>query len=84
MGMQVQGVVYGKQIELDHETGLPQGAVVIVNIQPVSLTLEEKRRLVDSLCGVWKNDASIPSVFAEIERQRAMTVPRRVDFDVAP
>jgi len=83
MMMQVQGVVHGKQIELTRETGLPQGAVVMVNIQTLPLTIEQKRQLADSLCGVWQNDPSIPAVFAEIERQRAQAVPRKVDFDVA-
>ncbi len=83
MVMRMQGTIRGKQIELDRETGLPSGSVVTVNIEPRSLTLEEKRRMVDALCGTWAGDASILSIFAEIERQRSITMPRETSFDVA-
>ncbi len=76
--MQMQGIIRGKQIELEREAGFPSGLTVIVNIQPKPLTLEEKRRLVDSLCGAWADDSSLWPIFAEIERQRAITIPREV------
>lgn len=79
----VQGTIRGKQIELERETGLPAGSIVTVNIQPRPLSLEEKRRLVDLLCGAWAGDATIPSIFAEIEQQRHTATPREVNFDVA-
>jgi hypothetical protein len=83
MVAQLQGVIHGKQIELEHETGLPYGSSVTVRIQPKPLSLEEKRRLVDTLCGVWADDSSLKSIFAEIEQQRALTTPREVNFHVA-
>ena len=32
--MQIQGIIRGKQIELEREVELPSGSAVIVNIQP--------------------------------------------------
>jgi hypothetical protein len=82
--MQMQGIIRGRRIELEREPELPTGSVVLVQIQPKPLTLEEKRRLADALCGAWADDPSIPSVFEEIERQRMVTVPREVVFDATP
>jgi len=70
MVVQVQGVIKGKQIELEHETEFPSGQVVIVKIEPKPLTVEEKRQLVDALCGVWADDESLKPIFEEIEQQR--------------
>ena len=81
--MQIQGIIRGKQIELEREVKLPSGSAVIVIIQPKPLALEEKRRLVDLLCGAWADDASLWPIFAEIEHQRTNATPREVDFDVA-
>jgi hypothetical protein len=80
---QMQGVIDGKHIELECETGLPVGTTVIVRIQRKSLTLQEKRRWVDRLCGAWADDPSLKPIFAEIERQRALTMPREVNFHAA-
>jgi len=84
MVLQAQGTIRGRQIELDRETGLPAGSSVIVRIESVPLALEEKRSLADSLCGAWAGDASLEAIFAEIEQQRAATLPREVSFNVAP
>jgi hypothetical protein len=79
----LHGVIHGKRIELEEETGLPSGSAVIVDIQPKPLSLEEKQRLADALCGVWANDPSLKPIFDEIERQRALTTPRDVNFHAA-
>ncbi len=68
MVMQLHGVVKGKQIELERETGLPPGSVVVVRVEPKRLPLEEKRRLVDVIFGSWADDNSLKIIFAEIER----------------
>ena len=83
MSVQLQGVIHGKHIELEQEPGLPAGSIVLVSIQAKPPTLEEKRQLVDVLCGAWAGDASVGPIFAEIEQQRALAVPREVSFDVA-
>ena len=81
--MQLQGVIHGKRIELERETELPAGSIVIVNIHPKLLNLEEKRQLVDLLCGTWADDTSLGAIFAEIEQRRAMTQPRTFSFHAA-
>lgn len=82
MGVQVQGIIDGKHIELERETGLPPGQAVLVRVEPVLLSPDEKRRLVDELCGAWAGDPSIGTIFAEIEGERSAARPRDVDFDV--
>ena len=82
--MHMHGFVKGKQIVLDRETGLPDGVSVFIKIETEPRTsVAERRRLVDSLCGVWANDKNLKTVFAEIERVRATAAPREVSFDVA-
>jgi hypothetical protein len=81
MSIQLQGVINGKHIELETEPELPPGSVVIVDIQPKPLTLEEQRHMIDALCGAWKNDNTIVPIFAEIERERAESMPREVNLD---
>ena len=83
MVLQLHGIIKGKQIELERETGLPSGSAVVVRVEPKRLPLEEKRRLADALCGVWANDASLKPLFAEIERLRAIASPREVSFNAA-
>ena len=82
--MQVQGVIIGRYIELLYETGLPDGFPVTVDIRPESFSLEEKRRLVDELCGLWADDDSLNPIFAEIECDRRNSYLREVNFDAAP
>jgi len=83
MVLQLNGIVKGKQIELERETGLPSGSVVVVRVEPKRLPLEEKRRLVDILSGVWADDSNLMALFAEIESLRDITPPREVNFDAA-
>lgn len=83
MVLQLHGVVKGKQIELERETGLPLGSAVVVRVEPKRLGLEEKRRLVDVIFGSWADDSSLKTIFAEIERLRAVAPPREVNFDAA-
>ena len=80
MLQQLRGVINGKHIELDEEAGLPDGAMVIVSIQPHQLSLDEKRKMVDELCGAWVADTSVSAIFREIEQRRVVTEPRKVDF----
>ena len=83
MSVQLQGVIHGKRIELERETELPAGSIVVVNIHLKLLNLEEKRQLVDLLCGTWADDTSLSAIFAEIEQRRAMTQPRTFSFHAA-
>ena len=83
IALQISGTIKGKQIELEDDAGLPFGSPVVVRIEPKPLSLEAKRRLVDTLCGSWADDASLREIFAEIEQRRATTPPRAIDFHVA-
>ena len=78
---QTQGVIAGKHIELLHETDLPDGLQVIVDIRPDSNAVEEKKWLIDQLCGSWAKDDSLDAIFAEIEKNRRSDSPREVNFD---
>jgi hypothetical protein len=81
--MQVQGIVIGNYIKLLRETDFPDGQPVTVNIRPDSFSLEEKRRLLDELCGSWTDDSSIDPIFKEIEQHRRDSTPRKVNFDAS-
>jgi len=81
--MQTQGIIIGKYIELLHETDLPEGLPVTVDISPDLFSLGEKRRLIDELCGSWSDDSSLGPIFAEIEHGRRKSRPREVNFDEA-
>jgi len=81
--MQMQGVIVGRYIELLHEIDLPDGQSVTVDIYPESLSLEEKRKIADELCGSWAVDSTICQIFGEIEQGRRENLSRKVDFDAA-
>ena len=78
-----KGVINGEYIKLFNKTSLPDGLPVIVNIRTKPSMPEEKLNLIDKLCGSWKNDSSLESVFAEIGNQRHQDKPREVFFDAA-
>lgn len=84
MTVSAQGVIKGRQIKLDRETALPEGARVQVRIKMHPRPLEEKRRLAARLFGSCADDPTFAAAVAEIERQRHMSPSREVDFDVAP
>ena len=81
--MQLQGVIVGRYIELLYETDFPDGLSVTVDIRPKPFSLEEKRGLIDELCGSWAGDDSLNPIFTEIECNRRNSVPREVNFDAA-
>lgn len=70
MVMRLTGVIRGRQIELDRDTGLADGATVDVRIEHPSRPVDKLRRRVDALCGAWSDDDSVEAVFEEIERAR--------------
>ncbi len=57
--MHVKGIIKGKHITLTHETGLPDGVFVMIDIRYNPLSLEQKHKIVDRLCGSWASDPSI-------------------------
>lgn len=70
MSETLKGTVHGKQIELEQNPSLPDGSPVLVSIEPLPLSADERRRQILDLCGAWKNDPSIPTVFDEIAQER--------------
>lgn len=82
MRIQLYGTVNGSSIELDEDPGFPPGSRVTVEITPLPLPLEERRRRIMETCGAWKDDEEIARIFAEIERERETRTVRPVpDLD---
>jgi hypothetical protein len=83
MNMQLQGILTGRYIELPHELDFPDGQHVTVDIRPETFSPEEKRRLIDELCGSWASDSTLTDIFSEIESERHDNGTRKVNFDAA-
>lgn len=81
--MYLPGIIKGKQIELLHPTGLPEGLTILVKIQLPKPTYQEQQALVDQLCGVWKNDSNLAKIFAELDQQRHQSFSRDITFDLS-
>ena len=45
-------------------------------------SLEEKKNIIESLCGSWADDKSIDAIFKEIDLQRHIYSGRKINFDV--
>ena len=67
--VRLNGVIRGSRIELEQETGLPDGARVSVQIEHRPVALEAVRRAVDELCGAWAQDDSLEAIFREIHER---------------
>lgn len=81
MVLRINGVVHGRRVELERETGLPDGANVTVSIESDPLPLKERRRRMRALCGAWSADESLHAVFAELAHERSVRAPREIDLD---
>ena len=82
MHINANGKIHGDRIDLDRILSeFADGAAVNVSVTARELSLDDKRRLIDSLCGSWRNDPTIESIFAEIARERSASVERSVTFD---
>jgi len=84
MAIKVNGVIHGTRVELEEKPDLPDGAAVVIEIEPRELTLEEKKDRVDQLCGAWADDPSLTPIFQQIERERQQPSTRQVSFDDLP
>ncbi len=82
MMFEFRGIVNGRKVDLDHEVDLPAGTVVNVRLETEDPALAAARDLIDSGCGAWADDPSIPIIFEEIIRERHSRPYRPVDFDV--
>lgn len=82
MHVNANGKIHGDRIDLDRILSeFPDGASVSVSVSSRELSLDEKQRLVDELCGAWRGDDSIEPIFDEIARERASSAERSVDID---
>lgn len=78
MAEPVKGTVRGKTIELERTISLPDGSAVLVSIEPVPLSEEERRRRIIALKGTWRDDTSLGGIFKAIEKERRMYRGREV------
>ncbi|MCX7011326.1 MAG: hypothetical protein NTW86_01950 [Candidatus Sumerlaeota bacterium] len=76
MKLIADGVLHGKTLELEEETGLPEGLRVRVILETGELSPDQKRREAEALCGAWSADDSIEEIFIAIERNRQLALPR--------
>lgn len=71
----LRGIVHGKTIELDHESGLPEGAKVSVVVQLIDASISSEKPT-DPLAGLrasfggWANDADGLDEYLEWNRQQ--------------
>ncbi len=65
-------------IELPPSLGLPDGIKVLINIEPL-LNHVQRKQVARELAGIWKDDASISTVFSEIDTNRHDILGRDID-----
>ena len=70
MGEALKGTIHGNHIELEQAPSVPDGSVVMVSIEPLPFSDEERRHRILDLCGAWKNDPFISAIFEEISQER--------------
>ena len=80
MVARTNGTVHGRNITLDEDPGLPDGARVSVQAETISTGDDEMWRQFERAVGAWKDDPSIVEVFDEIEKERFTRMPRDVEF----
>lgn len=73
-----------KEIELLSPESLDEvnNFVSILLSRKKKIGLDEKKNIIESLCGSWAGDKSIDAIFKEIDLQRHAYSGRKVDFDV--
>ena len=80
-----EGIVKGKQIDLDRDSGLTSGTRVEVMVRPkLALSLAERKRKIEALCGSCADDPTFAAAVAEIVRDRKKHMPREIEFDATP
>ena len=81
MGAKVSGVIHGRRIDLERAVGLPDGAPVLVEIEPGEVSAAERHALVTATAGAWAGDASLAPLFAEVLQRREENSERSLNFD---
>lgn len=65
-----RGVVYGKTIELDEDTGLPDGQEVNVSIEPISSVPQPLGEGLHRAFGGWVDEAEALDEYLQWNRQQ--------------
>jgi hypothetical protein len=74
----LRGVVHGKTIQLEQESGLPEGQLVTVTVKPVANRLPPGEGIRRS-AGAWADDPhGVDKWLAEMHRSRQMHRPETV------
>lgn len=82
MHVKANGVLRGDRIELDHPVkDLPDGSLVSLVLSPRGVSINERRRLIDELCGTWSSDASLAPIFEKITKDRGDSLGRPINLD---
>ena len=82
MHVRANGVLRGDRIELDHPVkNLPDGSLVSLVLSPRGVSIDERRRLIDELCGTWASDASLAPIFEKIAESRSDSLGRPINLD---
>ena len=77
----LRGVIHGKTIELEQESGLPDGQAVAVTVQPIN----EKARMlapgegIRQSAGGWAEDAESLDEFLEWNRRQRKVGRKEID-----
>jgi len=66
----VKGIMHGKIIELEQSLPFSEGAVVLVSVEVIQISYDERRRRIFDLSGAWKEDPSITEIFEDIAKER--------------
>ena len=81
MSITLNGIIHGRRIDLDDDARLPDGAPVLVRIEPRYLCLEDRQRLVKATAGSWAGDPSLDAIVEEMARTRRTDRGRAMTFD---
>lgn len=74
----IRGIAHGKMIELEQDSGLPEGQSVLVVVRPV----KEQQNLIEGLMrsfGAWADDAEGLDEYLEWNRQQRKKSRAEID-----
>lgn len=74
------GYLHGKTIELEEDTGLPDGVYLRIILESTDISLEERKERIRALGGTWSDDSTIEGIFDEIQKERENNLPRDLDL----
>jgi len=75
MGKKLHGKISGRSVVLDEDPEMSDGTPVVVDIAL------DRAAAFRELCGAWKDDPSLPEIFAEIEAERHRDRGREVPIE---